>query len=814
MADIMRVIGSDDPALVDLKTQAILSGLNLADRAHNMMDTDRTVIAKDIDWVTGLVRKQYGGKMAKVMRAILEGSMEHSSEVAFEYVINATKMAVFAQMNNRLRQKALQAGRWWDPVRDMKKWANYINAEVGGIDPAMYPWMTPGMQQFLKAIMFSWEWTLGAWEAGGGNILTQKWFGRTTPGNIRGFMIGRWARMYGSVMFGLPMFMQLVITAAAKAAGDDGPDDKWFTTQNEIGHGYKDFDITPMLRMMANQPLLFIPGLPSLGDIKKKNIPVISSLIPALTGQEGDQATTRKRRYYMHLGKQGWEIAGWFENPAKSFLSKMSMPAQRILEGVLGITPSMGWEMPFAETGFWERWTSLDPEKSALLNLTGAVMPFSVMSLERAPEAGAISLFGPISKGISKTRAINDMAAEFTRWADADSYIAQRKGVKGAWTDLQSMGVEWIDALRMNGYDPKESLKEALTKARRPLYEKIHKALPVFPSDRADTQALEEAARGLYRLNYVAKDMMKSIRARDKAQHIKRTGDLSVISNEAMRDAFANPYGAAGTTRDAAFGGDVRGLLATDEVPATMLGYAVVPQERMSETQKKYFVDNPQAAGHFEPAGRTTNPARDDLFGGDVNTDTLDITVKKHEDPSERVGFAKGVIAREQELVNKATPWFMRPTKLFGGGVSVKRLQGYSASGTPIYTPVGEKAVKAPSAVSTAVSAVAARAGDAAGVASDLAGLAPDVSRGIKKDLVDLGNARKNIDREAGKAYAREMSKAAGFKIEVPMGTPAEATQEYKGTGISIAPPTAEPGTKDYQEDKQFQNRVLMGGSF
>jgi hypothetical protein len=612
MADILRVIGSDDPALVDLKVHAILSGISLADRARNMMDTDRAVIAQDIKAMTAQVRATLGSKAARSAKALLEGAMEHSSEFAFEYVINATKIAVFAQMNNRMRQRALAAGRWWDPVRDMKKWAPYVNAEVGGIDPAMYPWMTPKMQQVLKATMFSWEWTLGAWEAGGGGVLTQKMFGYTTNEATRKFMLGRWIRMYGSVMIGLPVAMQLLVTGIAKAAGDGDDDDKWLSARNEKGRQWKDFDITPLLRTIANHHLLFLPSMPTVGDIKRKlpgsvwGLPV-GDLLPGLTGQEGEMVSTGKRRYYMHFGKQGWEVAGWFENPTKSFLSKMSMPAQKILEGVLGITPSMGWEKPFAETGFWERWTSLDGDKSAALNLLSAFQPFSAAGIVRAPEAGLFSAFGPVGKGMSKTRAEKEMAAMFMAWGDADTFAAQRMGKPGAWTDTASMAVEWLEALRLNGYPPETSLKNALTAARKPLYEKIHKALPAFAGGKADERALEEAARGMYRLDFVAKNLMASLKAKDKARHIERTGDLGKISDAALWDAFTNPYGPAKDprlARSADRGGDVTAFLASDKVPAKILGYKVLRTEELSDDDLAFFEANPDSAGHFDMGGK------------------------------------------------------------------------------------------------------------------------------------------------------------------------------------------------------------------
>ena len=584
MADILRVIGSDDPALVELKVQAQLSGLSLADRSRNMLDTDRTLIAKDIKAAADRVKAMTGSsRAARSVKALLEGAMEHSSEFAFEYVINATKLATFAQLNARMRRRALDAGRWWDPVRDMKKWSNYINAEVGGIDPAMYPWMTPQMQQWLRMAMFSWEWTLGAWEAGGGGVISQKLFGTTTNPAIRGFMPGRWARMYFGVMVGIPVAMQLLVTALAKAAGDDDDKDKWFSWQNEKGRAWSDFDITPLLRMAANAPaipsLAAAAGLAGLlgspaagaasaavtagalalsgfagktvGDVKTAlpesvlGLPV-GALIPGATGEEGQMASTRRRRYYMHFGKQGWEVAGWFTNPTGSFLSKMSMPAQRVLEGVLGITPSMGWDKEWKDLGFWERWTSLDPDKSALLNLTGAFVPFSVMGAQRAPEAGLLTAVGPVGKGMSKTRAEKEMAAMFKEWGDAETFIARHKGKPGAYTDLAAFATEWLEALRLNGYNPETSLKNALAEARKPLYARIHEALPRKPGMAADKWELEAAARGLYRLDFVGKNLYKSIRSRDKNQNVKRVDELARSTDEALRSAFSDPYGKRG----------------------------------------------------------------------------------------------------------------------------------------------------------------------------------------------------------------------------------------------------------------------------
>lgn len=613
MKEFFNLIGSDSDFLVDNMVLQTLCGIEFANRAKNMMDHDRTAISRDINSAVKLAENTFGKKAGRNLRIMLDGAMQNPSEFAFEYIINATKMAVFAQTSAKMRRKALEAGRWWDPVRSMLPYANYINAEVGGIDPAMYAWMTPTAQKWLKVLMFSAPWTFGAWEAGGGGVLTQKLFGRTTTPEIRSFMAGRWARMYFGVMLGVPAGLQLMSVAFAKMGGDDDPDDKWFTWENEAARRGTDTDITPWLRHMANSHILYLPFLPTWGELKK-SLPAtvgigalqlpLGALIPSVTGQEGPNATTRKRRYYLHFGKQGWEVARWFEDPTSSFLSKMSMPAQKVMEGVLGVTPATGWEKPFADLTFWERWTSLDPEKSALLNLFGAVTPFSVAGVERNPEAGVVSMVGVVGKGMSRTRAVNEMSAMFKQWGDADSYVATVKGRPGAWTDLQSMSTEWLDALRINGYDPVRVLKDAIDKARQPLYEKVHNALPDQPKGEGDIKALEEAARGLIRLDYIHANLIKSIKGRDKLQHIDRSqGDLGRISDEMLREAFFNSHGATNDIRarqSAMRGGDVASFLATDDFPKTVLGYRVVGPDQISEEDRAFFAENKEAAGFFK----------------------------------------------------------------------------------------------------------------------------------------------------------------------------------------------------------------------
>ena len=160
------------------------------------------------------------------------------------------------------------------------------------------------------------------------------------------------------------------------------------------------------------------------------------------------------------------------------------------------------------------------------------------MGMERNPEAGLLVAAGPVSKGISKTRANVEMTKVFMDWADNESYIGKYHGKAGAYADLKSKVVPWLEALRLNGYDPEVELKAAISAAWASQYEKAHNALPLWTGGNVKERQLDEAARGLFRLNGIGRNFKRSLKARDKIQNIKRDSDLSKITNKAIYESF------------------------------------------------------------------------------------------------------------------------------------------------------------------------------------------------------------------------------------------------------------------------------------
>lgn len=77
----------------------------------------------------------------------------------------------------------------------------------------------------------------------------------------------------------------------------------------------------------------------------------------------------------------------------------------------------------------------------------------------------------------------------------------------------------------------------------------------------------------------------------------------------------------------------------------------------------------------------------------------------------------------------------------------------------------------------------------------DAAGLLGGAGVSAARDIKELGDAGKNIQKAAGAAQGRAMSRSAGFDVEMRYGTEAEAAAEYKdvdlgfGRGVVKPPP-------------------------
>ena len=193
--DILEMMDSNDPFLAELKSWAHALGITLSTSLVNPMEPTKSVLESDINKMKQMLRDKFGSKVAAKFGRIMKAVILRQGDKAFNYALNATKLAVVAQLAMKLRYEATAAGKAFDPVRDLKKYSGYINAEIGGIDPLRYAWAHPLNRSLMNSLMFSWQWTRGAWEAGGGGVIEDLLFGgHSVTRQEREYFIGRHVR--------------------------------------------------------------------------------------------------------------------------------------------------------------------------------------------------------------------------------------------------------------------------------------------------------------------------------------------------------------------------------------------------------------------------------------------------------------------------------------------------------------------------------------------------------------------------------------------------------------------------------------------
>lgn len=402
-----------------------------------------------------------------------------------------------------------------------------------------YAWANPRFRRMMNWLMFSWEWTKGAWAAGGGEVLETAFGGGhyTTP-EMRAFILGRWARMYGTIMIGVPIAFQLAIKAVATLLGgyEGDDDDPWFAFSNEEKHGPTAYNITPLLKVLAKSELL----------LAAKQVPVLGTLLPVYTGTD-KYNTTGNRKYYQHFGKQGWEEFRWFEDPVTQFLTKLSMPLQRLTEGILGYNPaSREFDLPFSKMSLGERWINLSTD-GALFNMLRTFVPFSWNALSTYGDAGILPALGPVSMGTSYRAALLDAQSALTSWALNDrtgyssGYSRSRKNPKLLVGRIQNI----LNDAILNGMDPHTILTQATGLAAKELYKRLFELLPKRADAEVDVREIAKVARGLNRLGITMTTAMQSLKAKFGLRGMRwermapehRIRVRSILS-ESMRDPF------------------------------------------------------------------------------------------------------------------------------------------------------------------------------------------------------------------------------------------------------------------------------------
>ena len=568
--DFAKMLDSNDPFLSDMYRFASAIGLTMSTSLANPLEHSRGVMQQDLADFTGWVRRNLGDKAAKKVADASGTLLTRASEKAFTYHLNAVKLAVASQMCMKLQADAQARGIAFDPVRDMRRYSSYINAEVGGIDPLQYAWLHPGMRSKLEAAFFSWNWTRGAWEAGGGKILEQVLFGGhdVTPEERR-YMLGRAIRMWGWVAFGLPTLAQVLVKAIGMGIDpdhEDRDDEPWWIWENEDKAFMKSFNLRPLMRAIAKRFPAYaelrgehpvVAGLPMLGFAATRNPWLLGAAVlsgmPVQTGKD-EQNVTGNRAYYMHFAKQAWEFERWFDAPLQQFLSKLSMPVQRLFEGLTGRSLTMP-DMKFAwhDKGDAERWLYPTGD-SATVNMLKAFLPFSMAGLTQYGDAGLLPVLGPVSMGTSGGAATAALADELDKWASNDrrgyafgGRSASDRGVPRAARAVSDNPVvrRHVAQLRANGYSEPQILS-MLDRALGSLSSKRIRRLVDLMPDEADgsydTREFGRLVRELRRLGRTRQGIYKSVRDRLEHAGRKPAAESKTRATELIANEVARPY--------------------------------------------------------------------------------------------------------------------------------------------------------------------------------------------------------------------------------------------------------------------------------
>ena len=583
LADFVESVTSDDPAIQYMRELCDMIGMPLTDSVMNPLTGKMGGIDADIAKISKWLENEGHGKVAREVRTFMKAALHNPSEYAFSNILNCVKMATVAQTLYRLREECEAGNRPFDPIRELRKHSAYINAEIGGIQPEQYAWLTPGMQQLLRLAMFSYQWTLGAWVAGSGGIVTDLLFGgHSTTAESRKFAFVRWMRMLGIVPVGVPVFMQaairLLATAMTKFGWVGDPDDKdplgiedmpWLCFQNESKIGPLAFDITPVLRLAERIPgvhdirarkgywpaVTTVAGTVAGFAFGGKTVwgtllgagagAMVPSLLPGWEGVGRGANTTGRRRSYMHFAKQSDEFWRWFTDAQGQLAGKLSIPLQKALEA-LGISGSQ-FDRKYEDMSMADRFInlSIDPGENAIVNLLTGFSPFSFASIAGHADAGAIGMIGPVNYGISKTAAQKQIVARLKEFALDDSKVDVWSSHRNK-KQLTLLVKDILHEAKMNGINEKQLLTSALGEVTMGLYRDLYSALPKTTEDSIDAKKAGKVLRALNRLNRKRNAMMQSLKAKYADAGIDWKAQNSAATRAYVREFLAdvrmNPF--------------------------------------------------------------------------------------------------------------------------------------------------------------------------------------------------------------------------------------------------------------------------------
>ena len=500
LLEFEEAIKSEHPYVVELMKKGRKIGITYSDSSHPL-SLPRGILEKDIAKMTDWVLTNIGKKAADNFEMIAKLPLKQT-EIVFDSFFNSAKLWAAHFMAQKLEAEAEAAGLPFDFEEDMAPYVNYINGELGGVNWNKMSYMTPTWRRNLSLLMFSPNWSISAWRAAGGELLTGA-FSKTylSDQEFKHIMFRRWPTMMLGVITLVPAMVQALAYTAGRAFGPPDDDDEFFMFNNEEGRKFS-ADITPLVR---NLP--FYKGYP-----------------------------TGERRTYIRWGKQAYEIKRWLDTPWGSLTGKLSQPARWAIEQATGESAGGGgWELEFKDMGLAGLIMSEDGGfmGSRAGYTVQKFMPFSILAWSKHPDAAPFQLLGPTSKGISFRGATEAYTGLLETWAKAGGTdnIYKNKKVKA---NLEALGPAILDAANRNGYDGEKVLKSARGVVMKELYAKLYRAI-----DGNDKVSTEKWSRAILRVNGTIRSTQRSMKSRNFLYGKPRK--LTDQQKEWIEDAFRNP---------------------------------------------------------------------------------------------------------------------------------------------------------------------------------------------------------------------------------------------------------------------------------
>ena len=555
IADIASAWESNDPGLIQLKRLCTSCGITLSTPGQNTFYDHNTkewrnALDRWSEKLSNLVGKAGIDLPKEKASGFFRSIMTDFSEQAFTHMMNITAIAVASQLLSRLRAWAIQEGRYFDPVKELRKVGNYINEEVGGINPLAHAFATPAFRGIFDRAMFSWKWTMGSWSAGGGTMLSNALLGgdATTP-LLRNFFLGRWLRMYLWVMHGGPFLFQMLITAIGKAVVDGlGDDDdkkrfrpdlyKWFYWNNEE-RGRMAWDYTPLLDAMAVLDKKYTGGhvaASKRGEYDRWWNLSLPSVLARLAPMTADMSTPFARRHYGRGGKQGSEVMRYFmgmDECINQLFSKLNIPLQQIITVMTGENPVSHFEADWKMKGY----TGFNKLASQTKQVMSSALPFSFGSFSSFPEAGVLATVGPVSRGLGTWTANEKLKSALLAYARN----AKLSAGKPKFHRLRANLSEILADMATNGLDPEAALTTTRAQVAKMFYEQAYTNRP-RPGAKPNAAFLEAVA-ALRALGVKPDGALASFRQRHKRETSGRKHERSDMAHKVAEKALREGLG-------------------------------------------------------------------------------------------------------------------------------------------------------------------------------------------------------------------------------------------------------------------------------